>query len=272
MNEAKKLPKNIREIIGKEHFTFDDLADIVRYLRSPDGCPWDRAQTHESIGKNSIEEIYELIDAVKKNSTEKIVEEAGDVILQSLLHAVIGEEDGAFTLGDVIDGECRKLITRHSHIFGGDSAADAASALKFWERNKYEEKKLQSAGERIKDVPDNLPALMRAEKVQKRAAKSAVDFASVAQVYDKLDEEAEEVRAAAKNGKELEEEIGDLLFTAVNLARLYDVDAESALTKATDKFIGRFLGVEKLAEADGKKLSELDAAEFDGYYNEVKNH
>lgn len=268
------LPENIKRILDKKHFTFDDFADIVRFLRSPDGCPWDRAQTHESIEINAIEEVYELVDAVKKNSAEKMTEEAGDVILQSVLHSVIAEEKGEFTLQDVIDGECVKLITRHTHIFGGDDARDEETALKYWEKNKYTEKKLESAGERVSDVPETLPALLRAEKVQKRASRFGLDFTDAEQIYIKLKEETEEFAFAAanKDEKAMKEEIGDLLFTAVNLARFYGVEAETALTASTKKFIERFLETERLIKADGKDFGDLTPEEADAYYDAAKKN
>lgn len=268
------LNERIKTIVKKQNFTFEDLADIVRYLRSENGCPWDRAQTHDSIEINAIEETYELIDAVKKLSPEKMTEECGDVILQPLFHAVMGEEEGTFTVQDVINGECRKLIDRHSHIFGNDIATDADDALKQWEKNKYAIKKLESAGQRVSDIPNNLPALLRAEKVQKRAAKFNCDFTSDGQIYDKIQEEAEEIRQAKASGdkEKLKEEIGDLLFTAVNLARYYGVECETALSAATEKFISRFLRVEELILKDGKTFGELTPEEVDGYYNEVKKH
>lgn len=266
------LDERIKVIVKKQNFTFEDLADIVRYLRSENGCPWDRAQTHDSIEINLIEETYELIDAIKKRSPEKMIEESGDVILQPLFHAIMGEEEGTFTLQEVIDGECRKLIDRHSHIFGNDTACDEAAALKQWEKNKYVEKKLETAGQRVSDIPNNFPALLRAEKVQKRAAKFNCDFSSVEQIYDKIKEETEEVRNAELTGdkQKLQEEIGDLLFTAVNLARFYGVECETALSSSTEKFISRFLQVEELITNDGKTFGELTPEEVDGYYNEVK--
>ena len=266
------LDERIKEVVKKQHFTFDDLVDIVRFLRSEKGCPWDREQTHDSIEINAIEETYELIDAVKKRSPEKMIEECGDVILQPVFHAIMGEEEGTFNVQQIIDGECRKLIDRHSHIFGQDSAVDAESALKYWEKNKYTEKKLESAGQRVGDVPNNLPALLRAEKVQKRASKFNCDFSSDTQIYDKIKEECEEVRLAKQSGDKdkLKEEIGDLLFTAVNLARYYGVECETALSSSTEKFISRFLQVEELIQSEGKTFSELTPEQVDGYYNEIK--
>lgn len=272
MKVREDLPENIKRIIGKEHFTFEDLADIIRFLRSPQGCPWDREQTHESIEICLIEEAYELIDAVKKRSPEKMTEEAGDVILQSVFHAVMGEEEGTFTMQEVIDAECVKMITRHTHIFGEESVKDSAGALKAWEKNKYEEKHLESAGERVKDVPETLPALLRAQKVQKRAAKFGFEFQNIEEVFAKLSEETAEFAAALaeKNEARIAEEGGDLLFTAVNLLRFAGAESEQALAAATEKFISRFLETEKLAAKDGKTLGELSAEELDGYYNAAK--
>lgn len=272
MELRQDLPENIKRIVSKEHFTFEDLTDIIRYLRSPDGCPWDREQTHESIEICLIEEAYELIDAVKKKSAEKMTEEAGDVILQSVFHAVMGEEEGSFTMQDVIDAECVKMLSRHTHIFGADRVKDSDGALKAWEKNKYKEKHLESAGERVKDVPETLPALLRAEKVQKRAAKFNFEFENIGDVFGKLKEETEEFAAALAegDGAHIAEEGGDLLFAAVNLLRFAGVESERALAASTEKFISRFIETEKLALADGKKLDELSAKELDGYYNEAK--
>ena len=266
MKIRSDLPESVKRIVGKEHFTFEDLTEIIRFLRSPQGCPWDREQTHESIEICLIEEAYELIDAVKKKSAEKMTEEAGDVILQSVFHAVMGEEEGSFTMQDVIDAECVKMITRHTHIFGEESVRDSAGALKAWEKNKYKEKRLESAGERVKDVPETLPALLRAEKVQKRAAKFNFEFENIEDVFGKLKEETEEFAAALGEG----DAAGDLLFAAVNLLRFAGVESERALAAATEKFISRFAETEKLVLADGKKMEDLSPEELDGYYNAAK--
>lgn len=272
MKIRSDLPESVKRIVGKEHFTFEDLTEIIRFLRSPQGCPWDREQTHESIEICLIEEAYELIDAVKKKSAEKMTEEAGDVILQSVFHAVMGEEEGSFTMQDVIDAECVKMITRHTHIFGEESVRDSAGALKAWEKNKYKEKRLESAGERVKDVPETLPALLRAEKVQKRAAKFNFEFENIEDVFGKLKEETEEFAAALGEGDaaHIAEEGGDLLFAAVNLLRFAGVESERALAAATEKFISRFAETEKLVLAGGKKMEDLSPEELDGYYNAAK--
>ena len=274
MEVRENLPENIKRIVAKKHFTFDDLVDIIRFLRSPDGCPWDREQTHDSIEICLIEEAYELIDAVRKRSAEKMTEEAGDVILQSVFHAVMGEEEGSFTMQEVIDAECVKMITRHTHIFGADAEKDSAAALKSWEKNKYKEKHLESAGERVKDVPETLPALLRAEKVQKRAARYNFDFANAEGAFGKLNEEIAELKAALsqKDEKAVAEEGGDVLFAAVNVLRKVGVESEQALTAATEKFVSRFIETERLAAADGKRAEDLTDEEWDRYYNEAKKH
>lgn len=272
MELRRDLPENIKQIVNKEHFTFDDLTEIIRFLRSPQGCPWDREQTHESIEICLIEEAYELIDAIRKKSSEKMTEEAGDVILQSVFHAVMGEEEGSFTMQEVIDAECLKMITRHTHIFGEERVRDSAGALRAWEKNKYKEKHLESAGDRVKDVPECLPALLRAEKVQKRAAKFNFEFENREQVFGKLKEETEEFAEALRAGDEarIAEEGGDLLFAAVNLLRFSGVESERALAASTEKFISRFVETEKLVVADGKEMTELSPEELDRYYNEAK--
>lgn len=274
MKTKNSLPENIAAITAKKHFTFEDLVEILRFLRCEQGCPWDRAQTHNSIEINLIEEAYELVDAIRKNDPEKMTEEAGDVLLQSLFHAVIGEENGEFTVADVIDGECKKLITRHTHIFGEERAADEQSALVYWEKNKYTEKRLDSAGERVKDVPECLPALLRAEKVQKRAAKFGFEFACADDIKAKIAEEISEFAAATASGdaEAMAEEGGDLLFSVVNLLRFTGVESENALAKSTAKFIERFINTEKLVKADGKQMETLSPIELDRYYNEAKKH
>ncbi len=260
------------DFLHKERHSFDDLIEMLKVLRSENGCPWDRAQTKESIRINTIEEAYELVDAITKGDDELILEETGDLILQAAFQAVFGEERGAFDYVDVLSGICNKLISRHTHIFGSDSAKNAEAALSVWDKNKQKEKGYSSGAEYISAVPKNLPALLRAEKVGSRAKKYNLDFENAEQVFEKLNEESEELKAAIKeeNAEHIKEECGDLLFTVVNLLRKLGVEAEEALTLSTEKFIDRFKMAEDAAIKDGKNVKELSPKEFDKYYNESK--
>ena len=259
-------------LLEKRRFSFDDLMDVLRRLRAPDGCPWDRAQTHESIRGNMIEEAYELVDAVDSGEDSKICEEAGDVLMQGAFHALIAEERGAFGAGDVLSDVCRKLIFRHSHIFGKDRAENAEGALSVWDKNKDIEKGHRTASDSVRDVPKAFPAVLRAQKVGKRAAKVGYDFANVQEAAKRVSEETEELLSAVAAGDKahIAEEAGDLLFSAVNVGRLAGADCEEALRASTDKFVRRFCAVEAAARADGRELGTLTPAEMWKYYDKVK--
>ena len=259
-------------LLQKTRFDFCDLVDILRRLRAPDGCPWDRAQTHESIRQNMVEEAYELVDAIDCKDDEKITEEAGDVLMQAAFHAELGEDRGAFTCNDVTSGVCKKLIFRHSHIFGGDSAANADDALTVWERNKRTEKNQKTTGDSVADVPKVFPALMRAQKVGKRAAKAGYDFKDVYEAAQKIGEELYELMDAVRDEEKehIAEETGDLLFAVVNVGRLVGVDCETSLKESTEKFVRRFLKTEALILADGKQMQTLSPDELWRYYERAK--
>ena len=259
-------------LLEKKRFDYEDLLDIMRLLRAPDGCPWDRVQTHESIRANMIEEAYELVDAIDCKDDDKIAEETGDVLMQGVFHSLLGEERGAFTSTDVLSGVCSKLIFRHSHIFGKDKVRDAAGALSVWERNKKEEKGQKTAGDTVRDVPKAFPAVMRAQKVGKRAAKSGYDFKDAQEASEKVKEELSELLAAWKTGDKahIAEETGDLLFSAVNVGRLAGADCETALAESTEKFVARFTATESLVLADGKNMDELSPDELWAYYERAK--
>lgn len=261
------------EFLKKERYDFADLERMIRMLRAPGGCPWDRVQTNASIRQNMIEEAYELVDAVNRDDDAGLEEECGDVLLQAAFHAVMKEEQGAFNGTDALTGIVKKLIFRHSHIFGGDRAASENEALGVWENNKRKEKHQETFGDSVLAVPNNFPACMRAQKVGKRAAKSGMDFASAGQASQKLGEEAEELLSAlaSGNGAQVEEEAGDLLFSAVNVCRLAGVDCEQALTEATEKFLRRFVMCENLVLADGKDITALGAEELDTYWERAKD-
>lgn len=259
-------------LLERTRFGYGDLLAILRLLRAPDGCPWDRAQTHESIRANMIEEAYELVDAVDSKDDGKICEEAGDVLMQGAFHSVLAEERGAFSPSDVLSGVCSKLIFRHSHIFGRDKAADEAGALSVWEKNKREEKGQKTASDSVRDVPKVFPAAMRAQKAAKRAAKFGYDFKDLSEAAEKVKEELSELLAAVAEGDErhIAEEAGDLLFSAVNAGRLAGADCEECLQESTQKFIDRFCITERLLLADGKTMNEISADELWAYYAKAK--
>ncbi len=260
------------DLLKKKRFTLDDLHEIVWRLRAPGGCPWDRAQTPDSIKMNVVEEAYELVDAVDSGDDDKVLEETGDVFLQAVFFAVMKAECGSFTLTDALSGICEKLISRHTHIFGEDKATDKDSALSVWEKNKKKEKHHNSFADSVNDVPRAFPAAMRAQKVGKRAAKSGLDFASVEEAVACLQSEIAEFLEAKKRGDkaEIEKELGDVLFSAVNVGRMAGVDAEKALKESTDVFARRFTLAEQLAVADCEDVTKLSAKEWDGYYRKAK--
>ena len=260
------------ELLQKQRFTIEDLKEIVHRLLAPNGCPWDRVQTNDSIKMSAVEEAYELVDAIDQEDDEKILEEAGDLALQVIFHAVMKEETGAFNLTDVMTGICQKLISRHTHVFGEDKATDGASALSVWEKNKMTEKHQVTFADSVNDVPHCFPAAMRAQKVGKRAAKGGMDFASAEAAAARLKEELVEFFEALQAGDEAaaEKEIGDVLFAAVNVGRKAGCDCEKALKEATDRFAARFTKAEALALADGRVVTELSEAEWDEYYIKAK--
>lgn len=256
----------------KDKYTIEDLLAIMERLRQPDGCPWDRVQTHQSIKKSMIEETYEAIDALDFGDDKAFANELGDVLLQVVFHAQIARERGAFDFSDVVTEVCTKLITRHTHVFGSDSAGDEAEALDNWEKNKKKEKALKTNTEVLKDVPKYLPALMRAEKIQKKASKLGFDWDSIDGAYEKVLEETEELKEAQKSGVESDiyEEYGDLLFSVVNLGRFLGTEPETALTAASNKFISRFEKMEQLAIEKGTDMSKMTIQELDELWNCAK--
>ena len=260
------------ELLEKQRFTLDDLKEIVLRLRAPNGCPWDRVQTNESIKMSAVEEAYELVDAIDAGDDDKVLEEAGDILLQTVFHAVMKEETGAFNLTDVLTGICQKLITRHTHVFGEDKAKDGESALSVWEKNKMTEKHQETFADSVNDVPKCFPAAMRAQKVGKRAGKAGLDFADADAAAQHLQKELQEFFEAYRAGdkEETEKELGDVLFAAVNIGRKAGCDCEKALKESVERFAARFTKAEALALADGKVVTELSDAEWDEYYKKAK--
>jgi len=260
------------EFLKKNRYDYADVERMIKLLRAPNGCPWDRVQTSESIKPNVVEEAYELADAIERGDDDGVEEETGDVILQAAFHSVLKEEQGVFNGADAITRLVKKLIFRHSHIFGSDKAKDSGDALNVWEKNKTVEKHQSTFGETVLAVPKNFPACMRAQKVQKRAAKSGMDFLSSLSAAERLGDEVRElIEAQAAEDKDgVFEEAGDVLFSAVNTCRLAGVDCEEALRAATDKFIKRFVKCEKLIIEDGKDITDLDELKLDVYWHKAK--
>mgnify|MGYP004668360921 CR=1 FL=1 len=263
------LPKPLQE---KSRFGIADLLEILDVLRSENGCPWDRAQTHETLRESTVEEAYELVDAVNQKDVAGMLEETGDLLMQPLFHVKVAESDGEFTLNDCLTGVCRKLLDRHTHVFGGDCAKDAATALDVWEKNKNIEKGTETGTDRLNAVPKSFPSLLRAYKLQKRAAKAGMDFETAEQVRQKCKEEWSEFEQACRfaNSATPEEEGGDLLFSVVNLLRWADLSPELALNNANEKFLRRFAETERLAQKQGKTLNEMTPAEKDVLWEEAK--
>src|SRR6267143_3460408 len=249
---------------------FNRLCDIVAKLRAPGGCPWDREQTHESLLPATIEEAYEVAEAARAKDEAHFREELGDLLLLVVMHAEVARESGQFNIDNVIAEITEKLIRRHPHVFGESNARDAGAVLKQWEAIKREEKK----GDRhyLASLPRALPALMRAQKAQSKVARVNFDWTELRDVIAKVEEELGELKQAieSEDRQSTEDEIGDLLFAVVNLARKCKLDAETALQAATDKFVSRFNLLEDELRARGKKLGDVDLAELDEIWNEIK--
>jgi MazG family protein len=250
--------------------SFRKLCEIVARLRAPGGCPWDREQTHESLLSALIEEAYEAAGAVRGNDTTNFREELGDLLLLVVMHAQIAREAGRFDIDDVLSDVTEKLVRRHPHVFGESDARDSGAVLKQWESIKRTEKASQHY---LDGLPAALPALMRAQKAQAKAARVNFDWTELRDVIAKIEEELGETKqtiVAAANEQAIEDEIGDLLFAVVNLARKCKLDAEMALQAATNKFIARFNRLEDKLQSRGKRLGDADLAELDEIWNEIK--
>ena len=259
------------DLIRKKSFDCNDLVEIVRILRAPGGCQWDQAQTNESIRRNFLEEAYEVAEAIDEGSTEHLKEELGDVLLQVVFHSSIEQDAGHFDLNDVADGVCRKLIYRHPHVFGDVTVHSTDEILSNWEELKKKEKGQETQADALDAVARTLPALWRAEKVQKKAAKVGFDWPDVSGAMEKVSEETAELSAAMAGDGDVTEELGDLLFAVVNAARFLKVDPEDALHAASDKFSARFRRVEEAAAAQGRRMEDMTLAEMDKLWDEVKH-
>ncbi len=264
--------QKVRDLLTKQTpYTYEDLITVVELLRSEGGCPWDMEQTHQSIRNDLIEETYEVIEAIDTEDPALLREELGDVLLQVVFHARIEEERDAFGMGEVANDICHKLIHRHPHVFGTVEVEDSAEVLRNWDAIKGEEKQRVTVTDQLRAIPPMYPALMRAQKVGKKAA--CLDFETTEAVYEKLDEEIAEVKAAAEAGDAdaVAEELGDLLLTVTSLARKLGVKSEEALYHATNKFIDRFEQVENAVRAEGKQMDELTMSELDAIWDRIKH-
>jgi tetrapyrrole methylase family protein/MazG family protein len=255
----------------KTPYTFDDLVTVVELLRSEGGCPWDMEQDHKSIRNDLIEETYEVIEAIDTEDSVLLREELGDVLLQVVFHARIEQEQDVFGMEEVSNDICTKLIHRHPHVFGTVEVANSDEVLKNWDAIKGEEKQRITMTDKLRAIPPMYPALMRAQKVGKKAA--CFDFASAEEVYAKLDEEIAEVKAAAAEGnpEAVAEELGDLLLTVTSLARKLGVKSEEALFHATNKFIDRFEQVEQAVLEQGGDMESMTMPELDAIWDSIKH-
>ncbi len=254
----------------KEQYTIEDLVEIVQLLRAPDGCPWDREQTHESIRRNFLEEAYEVAEAIDEGNAAHLQEELGDVLLQVVFHTEIEREKQVFDITDVADGVCKKLIYRHPHIFSTVEVASTEEVLQNWDALKRVEKRQETVTDTMQSVARSLPQLLRADKIQGKAKKSGFDWDDVQGAMDKVREETEEVSRALAGEGDAVEEIGDLLFAVVNVARFLKADPEQALEQANDKFIARFAKMEALAAKKGTAFDTLSLQEMEQLWQTVK--
>ena len=257
--------------VRKPQYGYEDLLEIIRQLRSEDGCPWDKAQTHQSIRRGLLEEAYEAAEAIDNDDPMLLKEELGDVLMQVVFHADIESDAGRFTIDDVCDGVVKKLLFRHPHVFGGaEPEKDAQSVLVSWDAIKRREKHQRTTTQAMDSVARSLPALWRAEKLQKKAADDGFDWPDIQGALSKLDEEVGELHQAVQDGANVAEELGDVLFAAVKAARFAGVDPEDALNAACEKFIRRYGAVEQGAASRGVSVSDLTLEEMTGLWNAAK--
>ena len=258
----------------KAKYGYEDFLRIMTALRAPGGCPWDQEQTHASLRRNFLEETYEALDAIDREDPHDLCEELGDVLLQVVFHAEIEREKGTFSMEDVIDGICKKLVYRHPHVFGTVRADTSEEVLVNWEVLKRKEKGQESTADAVEAVAHTLPALWRAEKIQKKTAKAGFQWNQVSGALDKLEEETAELRRAVESGEAadaphgIREEVGDTLFIAAKIAQMSGVDPEDALHRACDKYNARFRRVEEASE--DTPLSERSQEELMALWRQAK--
>jgi len=259
--------------MSKNSEAIERLLDVMRKLRAPDGCPWDREQTHESIKGDLIEEAYEVLDAIESGDSSVLEEELGDLLLQVVFHSQIAVEEGAFEFHQVANGISEKLIRRHPHVFGEVTVADSGEVLQNWDAIKKQEKR--DADEKVSivsGIPKHLPALQKAHQVQKRAARAGFDWEKIEDVFDKLHEEIDELKEAIaeENEDEIRAELGDLLFSVVNVSRYLGHNPEEVLRHNIDKFVGRFQYVEDRVHENEKNFPDFTLKQLDEFWDEAK--
>ncbi|MBF0429792.1 MAG: nucleoside triphosphate pyrophosphohydrolase [Fibrobacteria bacterium] len=255
---------------------FGQLISIMKLLRAPEGCPWDKKQTHRTLYKYLVEETYELIDAINEDDSESIKDELGDVLLQVVFHAQIASEKNEFTITDVIKNLCEKLVRRHPHIFGNKKITSAEEVILNWEKIKKQEKqKAKKTLSVLEDIPSGLPPIQKAEKIQKKVNRQGFDWKDSSgplnKIYEELNELAEELASPDPKASAVEEEVGDVLFSMVNYARHLDVVPSDALEKTNRKFVKRYSLMETFIATDKKKFESLSLQELDEYWEKAKN-
>jgi len=250
---------------------FEELVNIVSRLRAPNGCPWDREQTNHTLLPYFVEEVYEFIESIDDGDWDLVKEELGDILLHIVFQASIAKDENVFQITDLLDNINKKLINRHPHVFGDAKAEAAFHTKQNWEAEKHKEKGRES---RLDGVPNSLPSLIRAQRLQQKASYAGFDWEKIEQVWGKVNEEIIELKEAeiSGNNQHIEEEIGDLLFAIVNLSRHLNISSEDALRKTNQKFIRRFKKVEEGIKAKGKKLIEASLEEMDSIWNEAKHN
>ena len=256
--------------VRKPQYGYEDLLEIIRLLRSEDGCPWDKAQTHQSIRRGLLEEAYEAAEAIDNDDPVLLKEELGDVLMQVVFHADIESDAGRFTIDDVCDGVVKKLLFRHPHVFGSESEDSPESVPVSWDKLKRQEKGQKTVADSMDSVARSLPGLWRAEKLQNKAASAGFEWPDVQGALDKLEEEVGELRRAVEEGGDVPEELGDVLFAAVKVGRFCACDPEDAVNGTCEKFIRRFRAVENGAAAQGREVSQLSLEEMTALWNEAK--
>ena len=256
--------------VRKPQYGYEDLLEIIRLLRSEDGCPWDKAQTHQSIRRGLLEEAYEAAEAIDNDDPVLLKEELGDVLMQVVFHADIESDAGRFTIDDVCDCVVKKLLFRHPHVFGSECEDSPESVPVSWDKLKRQEKGQKTVADSMDSVARSLPGLWRAEKLQSKAASAGFEWPDVQGALDKLEEEVGELRRAVEEGGDVPEELGDVLFAAVKVGRFCACDPEDAVNGTCEKFIRRFRAVENGAAAQGREVSQLSLEEMTALWNEAK--